>query len=261
MIQKYKIGIIDSGIGGLSTLNSIATLLNDFGDVEYLYFADTQYCPYGNKDRCIVLSRVKMIIEDMIQKGCSVVVVACNTATNIGLSAYRDCFNVAVVGTEPAVKPAFEHGNKNTLLLATNLTVVQPRFLNLVAKFYDSSIDGSVLQNSLTKQRLIIAPQTNLAHLIEKSKQAKVIKDNILSKRKYGKYQITDDTVKLELTQILSKYQDIDSVVLGCTHYCFCSQIIKDYFGKLGKSINIYDGNQGIANRVKYLLQDICNKN
>ncbi|MCL2598619.1 MAG: aspartate/glutamate racemase family protein [Firmicutes bacterium] len=252
--QKYKIGVVDSGVGGLSTMECILRACESHNlPVEFAYFADSEYCPYGNKPRCVVLGRVRGIIGDLIADGCDLVVVACNTATNIGLSEYQHEFLIPIVGAEPAVKTAYKNGHKNTLLLATNLTVVQDKFVDLVQKYYPFKQEG-VYQNK-KGQKLFVAPQTNLASQIQQAIDFESTKQAILQDMHDG-YQTTNNALKNIIHNLLEPYKDheIDAVVLGCTHYCFCRQIFLDYYTKQNQSVVVYDGNEGIAKRVIGLL-------
>ena len=348
-----KIGIVDSGIGGLSTLCSIANYIPQMQtNIEFVYFADTDYCPYGNKSKQIVLNRVKNIIKSLIQQGCNIIVVACNTATNIGLSEFRQEFTVPVVGTEPAIKPAFEDNRQNTLLLATHLTVQQPRFLQLVHRFYDQKFNfqkidkisnddkktenyaifdkkqdydknncqklslivetnqsqnndyfvkketnnqpycqtiannvanetnvldsktetkndniqqhnhtncqnPSIFVNTQTGQKLIVAPQQHLATLIENSIQSPQIKKQILNDKSYLTHQLTDPTLQQSIATILQPYQNIDGIILGCTHYCSVKNLIQNHYANQNRQPKIYDGNDGIAKRVALLINNL----
>ena len=98
------IGVFDSGLGGLSVLAAIARAL-PLADLVYL--ADTAHVPYGDKDDAFIRSRVLRIGRHLVDQGCGVIVVACNTATAAAVAAFRESFPMLpVVGVEPGVKPA-----------------------------------------------------------------------------------------------------------------------------------------------------------
>ena len=98
------IGIFDSGLGGLSVLAAIAKAL-PAADMRYL--ADTAYVPYGNKDEAFIRARVLKIGRYLADQGCSLIVVACNTATAAAVTMLRSALpNIPVVGIEPGIKPA-----------------------------------------------------------------------------------------------------------------------------------------------------------
>ena len=107
------IGIFDSGIGGLSVLASIARALPH---AELIYLADTAHLPYGDKDDAFIRRRVLNIGRHLVDQGCTLIVVACNTATAAAVAAFRDTFpGVAVVGVEPGVKPAAAASNSGRM--------------------------------------------------------------------------------------------------------------------------------------------------
>lgn len=97
------IGVFDSGVGGLSVLLELVRLMPE---QDYVYVADTRYCPYGPKSVDVIRERSSVISQFLIDKGAEVVVVACNTATAASVSLLRSAFPVPFVGMEPAIKPA-----------------------------------------------------------------------------------------------------------------------------------------------------------
>ena len=98
------IGIFDSGLGGLSVLAAIAQALPQ---ADLLYFADSAHLPYGDKDDAFIRERVMTIGSHLVAQGCTLIVVACNTATAAAVAAFREALpELPVVGVEPGVKPA-----------------------------------------------------------------------------------------------------------------------------------------------------------
>ena len=98
-----KIGIYDSGIGGLSVLHQARKMLPD---AEFLYYADEKHVPYGEKTREEIKGYVEEILNFLIDHGVDAVVIACNTATSVAKKEFRNTFSVPIVGMEPAVKKA-----------------------------------------------------------------------------------------------------------------------------------------------------------
>lgn len=211
------IGVIDSGYGGISTLSSIIALLPN---EDYIYVADKSSCPYGSKDRDFINNRMLQICLMLKELGVRAVVVACNTATNASIKFLRKSFNdLIIVGVEPAIKPAYnELTYGKILVLLTPLTAKQEKFLQLIS--------------NLDKNKIILAPQPRLATLIE---------ENINNLYK----------IKSQVEDILLPYVDnnIESIVLGCTHYCLIKDQIQSIF-----NAKIYDGNAGVAARLYHLL-------
>ena len=216
--MNRKIGVFDSGIGGKTTLNEIRKLL-PYED--YVYYADSKNNPYGEKSDNELKSIVSEIVDYFILEDVKMIVIACNTATTRCIEYLRNKYpNIIFVGTEPAVKVACDNQYKNTLVMATPLTINSPRLASLVN------------ENIRDDEPVTLLPCEGLASAIENEDEKEI--DNILNKL---------------LTYYINK--DINSVVLGCTHY----PIIKDKIQRYFKDAVIIDGNIGVAKRVKELLE------
>ena len=100
-----KIGIFDSGMGGLSVLHRALRMIPE---ADFLYYADEEHVPYGEKTREQVRGYIDEIIAFMIKKQVDAIVIACNTATSVATKEYRSQFPLPIVGMEPAVKKALE---------------------------------------------------------------------------------------------------------------------------------------------------------
>ena len=217
-MNNNKIGIFDSGIGGTTTLKEIKKLLPN---EDYIYYADTKNNPYGNKADEELYKIVSEIVNYLIKKNVKLIVIACNTATTKCINKLRDNYpNMLFVGTEPAIKVACDNNYKNTLVLATPGTIASERTQELVTN------------NKKDNQNIYLLSCDNLANAIERIDNKEI-----------------DELLKL----YLSPYKDknIDSVVLGCTHYPLIKDKIQNYF----KNATIIDGNIGVAKRVKYILE------
>lgn len=114
----HKIGILDSGIGGLTICSYIFRVMPD---VNILYYADTLNAPYGSRSRREVYAAVKAGVSYLFDAGCDEVVIACNTATTTCIGELRGEFSKPIIGTEPELKNALS-GAEKPLLLATPLT-------------------------------------------------------------------------------------------------------------------------------------------
>ena len=100
-----NIGIFDSGMGGLSVLHRALRMIPE---ADFLYYADEEHVPYGEKTREQVRGYIDEIIAFMIKKQVDAIVIACNTATSVATKEYRSQFPLPIVGMEPAVKKAVE---------------------------------------------------------------------------------------------------------------------------------------------------------
>jgi glutamate racemase len=125
------IGVFDSGLGGLSVLSAIADALPR---ADLVYLADTAHVPYGNKHDDFIRGRVLAIGRHLVERGCTTVVVACNTATAAAVQALRaELHGVPVVGVEPGVKPAAQASiTRRIAVLATESTARSERLARLV---------------------------------------------------------------------------------------------------------------------------------
>ena len=212
-----KIGVFDSGIGGLTVLEKLVEVLPN---EDFLYYGDSKNCPYGTKNQEELMTIVSRIVDYFIKNDCKLIVIACNTATTRCMKELRVLYpNVIFVGTVPAVKMACDNNCHNTLVLATEGTIASERVHELV------------LDNKRVDQNIYLVPCSGLASAIE-SKDNKLIDKVLLS--------------------CLDKYLDknIDSIVLGCTHYPWA----KDNISKLFPNARLFDGALGVSNEVKRQL-------
>lgn len=204
-------GVLDSGIGGLTTLSEI---LRVRGGGEYIYFADAAHCPYGDKSAAQIAAIVRAGAVRLMDEGAECIVLACNTATACAIDGLRAEFEkTTFVGTEPCIKTAKNYG-KRLCVLATPLTIRQPRFARL-----------------LNGEDCFIPDCAPLAAEIE-----------------HGYPHLTG-AYKM-LAKILSpcRNEKFDACVLGCTHYC----LMKDHVKKLLRC-PVLDGNNGVARQLRKL--------
>lgn len=126
------IGIFDSGLGGLSVLAAIARALPR---ADLAYLADTAHVPYGNKPDAFIRGRVAAIGEHLVAQGCTMLVVACNTATAAAVGVLREKYpQLPIVGVEPGVKPAaLASQSRRIAVLATESTAKSERLARLIA--------------------------------------------------------------------------------------------------------------------------------
>lgn len=216
--MNQKIGILDSGIGGTSTLEEIKKLLPK---ENYIYYADSKNNPYGEKTPQEIYKIVKNIVEFLIDKNCKIIVLACNTATTRCMKKLKEEYpNTLFVGTVPAIKVACDHNSKHTLVLATPSTIDSERTSELIR------------DNKRNNQEITLISCPTLANAIERH-SLKEIEDILLN-------------IKEQV-----KEKEIDSIVLGCTHY----SLIKEEISKIFPNIKLLDGNYGVAKEVKHQLE------
>ena len=214
--MKGKIGLFDSGLGGLSILKE---LVKELPNEDYLFYEDSINNPYGEKSPEKLLEITSNIVDYLLSKDCKIIVIACNTATTMCMAKLREKYkDVIFVGTVPAVKVAYDNHYKNTIILSTPNTMNSKRVEELINDYHNDD------------QKIYNISGENLANLIELDKKEEI--DEVLNR-------------------VLSGYKDIaDSLVLGCTHY----SLIKEEINKVLPNTVLLDGTVGIAHEVKNQL-------
>ncbi|MDD2277883.1 MAG: glutamate racemase [Bacteroidales bacterium] len=221
-MERNVIGIFDSGVGGLTVLKELLGLLPNSS---YIYFADTLNCPYGPKGPSEIIRLSTAITDFLIKQGCSIIVVACNTATAAAIDYLRANYSVPFVGMEPAVKPAaLASKTKSIGVLATKGT-----------------FEGRLYQETTSKyaNNINICYQigSGLVELVEQGKS-----DSCEAKKLLKKY----------ISPMLKK--DIDHLVLGCTHYPFFIPALTDI---LPKNITIVNPAPAVAKQTAKVLAEM----
>jgi glutamate racemase len=187
-----KIGVFDSGVGGLSVANAIQKALPN---AEILYREDKENLPYGTKTPEQLLPLVLPILEQMQTDGCQVVVIACNTVTTTIITKLRESLAIPLVGMEPMVKPAAAATNTGTFaVFATPATLKSDRY--------------AWLKQTYASDKTVLEPDC--------STWAMMVEQN----------QVETDQIAAKVNQALD--QDADIIVLGCTHYHWIESLIKD---------------------------------
>jgi glutamate racemase len=215
------VGVFDSGVGGLSVAREIRRALP--GE-PLLYVADTAYVPYGDRGDDEVRARTLAIGEWMQAQGAKVMVVACNTASGAALELLRERLTIPVIGLEPALKPAVrETRNGRVGVMATSGTLRSARFQRLV----DNYADGV---------QVVRDPCPGLADLVE---------EGMLSGPELAR--------RMETYVAPLREAGVDTVVLGCTHYVFVIDAVRD---ALGPDVLLLDSGEAIARRTRQILAE-----
>ena len=103
---RDPIGVLDSGLGGLSVLKA---LREELPNEQFLYCADCAHTPWGDKPESFIVERTRAIVHFLLEKRAKAIVLACNTATAAAADILRRELSVPIIGIEPAVKPAAAH--------------------------------------------------------------------------------------------------------------------------------------------------------
>lgn len=221
MPDDRPIGVFDSGVGGLTILQEIEKQLP--GE-NLLYLADTAHCPYGARTEEQIRKLSYAIVEFLLAYGAKLIVVACNTASVASLAYLRANFDVPFVGIVPAVKPAAQTTHSKRIgVLATNTTFQGATFDDLVEKF----------ANDVTVIRQVC---TGWVEMVEA-----------------GRIDGPDveEAVRRYVAPLLER--QIDTVVLGCTHYPFLRPVIERL---VGDGISVIDPAPAIARQVGRVIGD-----
>ena len=217
-MNNKKIGLFDSGLGGLSILKN---LIKELPNEDYLFYEDSINNPYGSKSEEELFAITSSVVDYLLQQECKLIVIACNTATTSCIEKLRDKYkDVIFVGTVPAIKVAYDNHYKNVINLSTPYTK-------------DSKVVHELINDYTNEYETIYnISGENLANLIELDK-----KDEIYSL----------------LHKLLDDYKDkSDALILGCTHY----SLIKDMIQEVLPNTVLLDGVEGVTNEVKRQLLD-----
>lgn len=207
-----KIGVMDSGFGGLSVLSE---LVREYPQADYIYYGDLINSPYGDKSRDTVVHLTDEIVKYFIQESADAILLACNTATSAAAVELRSRYSIPIFGMEPAIKPAIlENPKKHVAVFATSLTLKEEKFSRL-----EKSLQaGNVLHPINCDGLSTLIDKENISGCIEFLNP--ILKD--------------------------LKEREVHIFVLGCTHYLLIRPLFSYYDGNL----IIYDGNSGTIRHI-----------
>lgn len=212
------IGVFDSGVGGISVLKSLTA---ELPQEQFSYFGDSANAPYGDRDAQDILKLSRSIVTRQLDEGAKAIVIACNTATSAAAATLRDEYpELPIIGVEPALKPAvlaFPRGR--ILVMATAATLALDKFQRLEERW-------------ASQAEVIPVACVGLVDLIERG-----------------------DLASPEIRDLVERYvgefrDSVDGVVLGCTHYPFVRDVIRDVVG----DVPLFDGGVGTARQLRTVL-------
>ena len=223
--HPVRIGIFDSGVGGLSVMQAIRARLPR---AELLYAADTAYAPYGDRSEEFLCDRSERIARFLRDQGAQMIVVACNTATAAAVARLRATWTaLPVVGVEPGVKPAVaESAARRVGVLATTRTLASEKFRRLA----EAHADGATL---------VLQPCPGLADAIEAA-----------------------DAQGSGLDVLVERYcaplrdAGVDVAVLGCTHYVFAREL----FERALPGVRLIDTAEAIARQTARVADELVER-
>lgn len=231
--SSAPIGVFDSGIGGLSVLQA---LRHELPHEQFVYLADSGNAPYGERGDAFVISRTRTVAQHLRQHfGIKALVIACNTATAAAVELLRaEMPDLPLIGVEPALKPASLSSQTHQVgVIATRGTVSSQRFSRLVAEH------GS-------RTRFHVQACDGLARAIELSTEAPPPQDASTTEIRAlcARYTSALGTFGVKTGQI-------DTLVLGCTHYIFAKD---DLRALLGPEVHLVDTGAPVARQTRRIL-------
>ncbi len=214
------IGIFDSGIGGMTVAHAVEQLLPDYSLV---YYGDIARTPYGPKSPKTITDYSIRNTEFLLEKGAELIIVACNTASSVATQALRECFQVPIIEVvTPAANRAIETSrNRRVGVIGTKATV-------------KSGIYHKTIRAEHPEFKVYSEACPLLVPLVE---------EDWLNKRE----------TKMILRRYLHPLKDkqIDTLVLGCTHYPLLKKLIQ---ARIGKKVTLIDSSIETAKHVKHFL-------
>lgn len=212
-----KIALIDSGRGALPTAAALRSLAPDLG---LLLLSDPAGAPWGGRPDDEITDRVMLLVDEAVREGADAVVLACNTASLVARDAVRDRLepDIPVIATEPAIKPAAIR-HRRIAIWGTPTTVAHPGLAALVERFAKEC-------------EVTLVPCPGLAEAIESGDGAQI---DLAVEHAAGRTP-----------------QDVDGIVLGCTHYALAGSRITGRFPRAA----LYDGAESVARQTLRRIED-----
>lgn len=231
------IGVFDSGVGGLSILKA---LLTELPDERFIYLADAGHAPYGEKSGEEVLARSRAITAYLMGQGVRALVVACNTATAAAIDTLRvENPSLPIIGVEPGIKPALALSRTGRIgVMATRGTLDSPRFTRLMqamgpaaeAAFQLQACDGlaMAIEQSTHQSEADPAAEAVVRAVCER---------HIAAMGEFGKGD-----------------GQMDTLVLGCTHYPFAEAVLRQL---VGPAVQFIDPGEPVARQTRLRLENM----
>lgn len=217
--NEAPIGVFDSGAGGLTILSA---LRRELPNENYIYFGDTANCPYGVRSDTEIIELTSRACQFLLEQGVKLIVIGCNTASQAALTSLRATFPVPFIGVVPAVKPAARATRKGRVGVAATNQAAKAIYLRQLIDEFAGGIEvfavGCPELVTLVEQGELDGP-------------------------------VVEETVKHALDPLL--VEDVDVIVLGCTHFPALKPVIERL---AGRNVQIIDSGAAIARRLHSIL-------
>lgn len=207
IMKTAPVGVFDSGVGGLTVAREI---MRQLPDENIVYFGDTARVPYGSKSKENIIRFSRQIIRFLKTKNVKAIVIACNTASALALDVVKNEFDIPIIGViVPGARAAVrETRNKKIGVVGTEGTIHSEMYTKVIREMEP---EASVLGR----------PCPLFVPLVEEG---------------FAKHHITDEVIEIYLEEM--KHSDIDTMILGCTHYPLLRSKIMAYFGEKVHIVN-----------------------
>ncbi|WP_394217962.1 glutamate racemase [Halobacillus trueperi] len=219
--MKQPIGVIDSGVGGLTVARE---LMRQLPKETFLYLGDTKRCPYGPRSEEEVRAFTWQMVNFLLEKNIKMLVIACNTATAYTLTELQETLNIPVIGViEPGARAAIKFSrNKRIGVIGTEGTIESKAYPNALV-----AIDQNIRVNSLACPPFV-----------------PMVEDGILSGPKA-------EGIVSKTLQPLKEMNHIDTLILGCTHYPLIKDLVQN---EMGSHIQVISSGEETAREASLIL-------
>ncbi|MCI9229082.1 MAG: glutamate racemase [Dorea sp.] len=205
--RTAPVGVFDSGVGGLTVAREI---MRQLPRENMVYFGDTARVPYGSKSRNNIIRYSRQIIRFLQTKEVKAIVIACNTASALALDTVKEETDIPIIGViEPGARAAVQATENGMIGVAgTEATIQSETYTNVIRKMRpDAAVIGK--------------PCPLFVPLVEEG---------------FAKHRITEEVIDIYLSEM--RQTDIDTMILGCTHYPLLRSRIMAYFGEKVHIVN-----------------------
>ncbi|QED38062.1 glutamate racemase [Antarcticibacterium arcticum] len=221
MSNEAPIGFFDSGVGGTSIWKEVIQLLPN---EKTIYLADSKNAPYGERPVEEIIALSKKNTDKLLEMGCKLIVVACNTATTNAIEYLRANYHLPFIGIEPALKPAALKSQTKVIGILATKGTLSSKLFHQTSELYSRDI------------KIVEVVGQGLVRLIERGEH---------------------NTFEMEilLRQLLKPMLEahIDYLVLGCSHYPYLMPVLKKIFPP---DVTIIDSGEAVARQTKKVLEE-----
>lgn len=218
-MDSRPIGMFDSGVGGLTVLKEV---MKECKNESIIYLGDTKRFPYGSKSKETIIELTKKGIDFLISKNVKAVVIACGTATSQALEEVQKCYDIPIIGIiNSAVRYIKEKEYKNIGVIATTGTIRSKGWQNKINEIIPNA-------SIFYKACPLLAPMAEEGWT-------------------------ENEIAKLTIKEYLKGLQDVECLILGCTHYPLFKSIIRE---ELGENKELINTGEMLSKRLNYILKN-----